>query len=124
MPLTVEDLAKSVGGQIIDRLKVQMGDGWKELSAEAVGGLERAAFRAGYCKILAASGRDVVGDLADVEAQMANWQWTGASIAKRQFWLAVLHVLGVGAQVIGTVLGSLVSAALSRVGIPPPAPQA
>ena len=124
--LAVSDLAKEVGGQILDRMKVQMGDAWKELSAEAVQGLERATYRMGFCKLLAAAGRDVTADIADVEAQMANWTWTGASIAKRNFWLAVLHVAGLVAQAAGTVVGALAAAALARVGIdtkpvaPPP----
>lgn len=122
MGLSVEDLAKESGKAIFERFKVVGGDAIKELSAEALGGIERASFRVGYCKLLAAAGRDVTADLADVEAQMANWQWTGASIAKRNFWLAVMHVLAVGSQAVGVVLGSLASAALARLGVPTVAP--
>jgi hypothetical protein len=129
-----ETLAKGVGGQIIDRMKTQMGTAWGELKAEAVAGLEAAAVTMGRCKLLAAAGKDVAQDIADVEAQMANWTWTGASIAKRNFWLAVLHVTSLIAQGVGTVVGALASAALARMGIPtltpiasppiPPGPQA
>lgn len=82
---TIEHL----GDQILSDLKASLKDGWEKLPAQYQAELTMASIRLGKLMIVKATGKDVSEDIADVDAQLANWTFTGAAAVRSTFWSVV-----------------------------------
>lgn len=101
--MDLEELVKGTAEEILAQIKNDMGDAWEEIGARYRAGLERAAKRAAKLMHRQLAGEDVSKEWLQVEAQIGNWTFAAALLAKRRFWESIQVVARRVGQTIGTV---------------------
>lgn len=98
----LEDMAKKIGDQFFTLIKVKLEKARDELSEEGIEALESAARDRAGLTLRALKGEDVSGELAIVDATIANWTWVGANKARNALVEAAKEV----ADLVGILLGT------------------
>lgn len=108
---SLEDLAKFLGGKVLDQVKDDFGDAWNGVKDEVKDVLAAVAKDAGRLAVKKMTGEDVSEDEKHIHAQLLNLKVAGEILAVRTFWESFGKVM----VVIGGALGTIAKAALSKL---------
>lgn len=108
---SLEDLAKDLGGQVLDTVKKSYGEAWDQVKDEVKEVLSEVAKDAGRLAVRKMRGEDVSEEQKHIDAQLLNLKVAGEILAVRTFWESFGEVMGV----LGKSLGVIAGAALSKL---------
>lgn len=108
---SLEDLAKSLGTQILNTVKDTYGSAWDSVKDEIKAVLTDAAKDAGRLAVKRIGGADTAVEQKHIDAQMLNLKVAGEILAVRTFWVSFGEVM----TVIGSALGIVAKAGLKTL---------
>lgn len=108
---SLEDLAKDLGGKVLDTVKETYGNAWDTVKDEVKDILKDVAKDAGRLAVKKMQGEDISAEQKHIDAQLLNLKVAGEILAVRTFWESFGKVMGV----IGSSLGLVAKAALSKL---------
>jgi len=108
---SLEDLAKSLGGKVLDQVKSDFGDAWDGVKDEVKDVLADVAKDAGRLAVKNMGGQDTSEEEKHIHAQLLNLKVAGEILAVRTFWESFGNVMGV----IGSALGAIAKGALKSL---------
>ena len=108
---SLEDLAKDLGKKVLDQVKEDFGDAWDSVKDEVKDVLQDVAKDAGRLAVKRMKGDDTAEEEKHIHAQLLNLKVAGEILAVRTFWQSFAKVM----ELIGSGLGSLAKAALSKL---------
>lgn len=108
---SLEDLAKSLGAQILESVKETFGSAWDSVKDDVKDVMTDVSKDAGRLAVKKLMGQDVSVEQKHVDAQLLNLKVAGEVLAVRTFWESFGKVM----EVIGSALGTIGKAALSKL---------
>ena len=108
---SLEDLAKDLGGKVLDQVKADFGDAWDGVKDEVKDILADVTKDAGRLAVKKMKGDDVSEEEKHIHAQLLNLKVAGEVLAVRPFWESFQRVMGV----IGAGLGAIAKAGLKAL---------
>lgn len=108
---SLEDLAKDLGGKVLDQVKDDFGDAWDSVKDEVKDILADVAKDAGRLAVKKLQGEDVSEAEKHINAQLLNLKVAGEILAVRTFWESFGKVM----EVIGTGLGAIAKAGIKTL---------
>lgn len=108
---SLEDLAKNLGGKVLNQVKADFGDAWDGVKDDVKEILAEVAEDAGRLAVKRMQGDDTSEEEKHIHAQLLNLKVAGEIVAVRTFWESFGKVMGI----IGTALGTIAGAALKTL---------